>query len=89
MPHRKYWQALSPVSRTNPTSDPLNTPEASAKITRAAARQAWLRMNEYHYIILQKQFVYCNHRGTVSHGEEEEDTDGCFVSKDLDGMDIM
>lgn len=30
-------------------------------------------MNEYYYIILNKQFVYCNHRGTGSQREEEED----------------
>lgn len=49
-----------------------NTPGACAKITRAA-RQAWLKMNEYYYIIPHKQFVYCNHGGRGSQREEQKD----------------
>lgn len=30
-------------------------------------------MNEYYYIILHKQFAYCNRRGTGHQREEEED----------------
>lgn len=30
-------------------------------------------MNEYYYIILHKQFAYCNHRGTGNQREEEKD----------------
>ena len=73
------WQ-LTPVRRTNPTCNPPNT---CAKITTAADCQAWLIMNECHYIMLHKQFVYCNHRGTVSQRREEEDIRLLFNFKRL------
>lgn len=44
-------------------------------------------MNEWRYIMLHKQFVYCNHSGTASHRQEEEDS--CLVSKGLEKVAIM
>ncbi len=35
-------------------------------------------MNEYYYIILHKQFVYCNHSGSGIKREDEEDIRALF-----------
>lgn len=49
-----------------------------------------MKMNEYYYIILHKQFVYCNQREREREGVGERKTlEGCLVSIDLERVDIM